>query len=48
VQACAVPVGLCEGKSETRTFVELLIDCEEEWTLRAVLVGMLREGDRNT
>jgi hypothetical protein len=24
----------------------LLIDCEEDWTLRAVLVGMLREGDR--
>jgi hypothetical protein len=25
----------------------LLIDCEEDGTLRAVLVGMLREGDRN-
>jgi len=24
-----------------------LIDCEEDQTLRAVLVGMLREGDRN-
>ena len=29
-----------------RTFGELLIDCEEEWTLRAVLVGMLREDGR--
>jgi hypothetical protein len=27
-----------------RTFAELLIDCEEDRVLRAVLVGMLREG----
>jgi hypothetical protein len=30
----------------TRTFGELLIDCEEDRMLRAVMVGMLREADR--
>jgi hypothetical protein len=29
----------------TRTFAELLIDCEEDRVLRSVLVGKLREAD---
>jgi hypothetical protein len=31
---------------ESRTFAELLIDCEEDRMLWAVLVGMLRENRR--
>jgi hypothetical protein len=33
-------------ESATRTFAELLIDCEEDRTLLAVVVGMLRETGR--
>ena len=29
-----------------RTFAELLIDCEEDRYLRAVIVGMLRDMER--
>ena len=34
------------GNPKTRTFAELLIDREEDRTLREILVGMLREADR--
>jgi hypothetical protein len=39
-------IGEFWGYPESRAFAELLIDCEEDRVLRAVLVGMLRETER--
>ena len=39
-------IGEFWGYPQSRAFAELLIDCEEDRTLRAGLVGMLREHDR--
>ena len=38
-------IGSYCGNPRTRTFGELLIDFEEDRTLRAVLVGMLRQAE---
>jgi hypothetical protein len=40
-------IGEFWGHPQSRAFGELLIDCEEDGTLRAVLVGMLREAERD-
>lgn len=40
-------IGEYHQDPHTRNSAELLIDCEEDRILRAVLVGMLREGQRD-
>jgi hypothetical protein len=40
-------IGEFWGNAESRAFAELLIESEEDRTLRAVPVGMLREADRS-
>jgi hypothetical protein len=41
-------IGEFRGYSESRAFAELLIGCDEDRTLRPVLVGMLREAYRSS
>jgi hypothetical protein len=40
-------IGEFWGYPQSRAFAELLIDCEEDRILRAVLVGMLQDADRD-
>jgi len=40
-------IGEFWGYAQSRAFAELLIDSEKDRTLRAMLVGMLREGLRD-
>jgi hypothetical protein len=44
----AVRIGEFWVNPKSRAFAELLIDCEEDRTLPAVLVGMLREIERES
>jgi hypothetical protein len=37
-------IGEFRGYPQSREFAELLIDCEDDRRLRAVVVGMQREG----
>jgi hypothetical protein len=41
-------IGEFWGYPQSRAFAGLLIDCEEDRMLRAVLVGVLRESDRSS
>jgi hypothetical protein len=41
-------IGEFSGYPNTRTFAELLIDCEEDRTLRSVLIGMLPEAEQKS
>jgi hypothetical protein len=42
----AEPTSKDASEARDQNSAELLIDCEEDRTLRAVLVGMLREDER--
>jgi hypothetical protein len=40
-------IGSYLGNPKTRTFAQLLIDCEEDRAARAVVFGLLAEMERN-